>query len=236
MISPIRSFPAAIAAMLLFAASCNPVLRYIHSEEVLSWEEDIHRFDSLNAIEDASENTLLVTGSSSVRLWDSIHSDLAPYLVMQRGYGGAKLTDYNHYASRIIKPQQFKAILVFVANDISGNGNDRTPREVLLLFKTLVKQIRENNPDTPLFWIETTPTPSRWQVIDQIREANGLIRDYCEKNEDLHFIPTSEAYLNPEGLPDSTLFRNDMLHLNREGYLRWAGKIKHALEEESVLP
>jgi hypothetical protein len=45
----------------------------------------------------------MVTGSSSVRMWDSIHTDMAPYQVMQRGYGGAKLSDFIYYADIIIK-------------------------------------------------------------------------------------------------------------------------------------
>ena len=32
---------------------------------------------------------------------DYIHSDLSPYRVMQRGYGGAKLSDFKHHADRI---------------------------------------------------------------------------------------------------------------------------------------
>jgi lysophospholipase L1-like esterase len=161
---------------------------------------------------------------------------MAPYMVMQRGYGGAKLSDFNHYAQRIIKPQRFKAILVFIANDISGGAEDRTPEEVLKLFKSLVKQIRERNPGTPVCWIETTPTPSRWHAIEQIRQANELIREYCEKNGDLHFIETHDVYIDPAGRPDSTLFRDDMLHLNREGYLLWAERIKKSLAEEGINP
>ena len=155
---------------------------------------------------------------------------------MQRGYGGAKLTDYNHYADRIIKPHQFKAILIFVANDITGRDQDRTPREVLLLFKTLVKQIRERNPDTPVFWIEITPTPSRWHASNQIRKANSLIKNYCEKSVDLNFIPTFDVYTNQEGLPDSTLFRKDMLHMNQNGYNLWAQRVKQTLQDEEILP
>lgn len=222
--------------LLALFTSCHPVSRYINDEGVLHWEPSIHVFDSLNAVEFSDENTLLVTGSSSVRLWDSIHYDLAPYQVMQRGYGGAKLSDFNHYADRIIKKQQFKAILVFVANDISGGEYDRTPKEVLQLFKTLVKQVRLQNPDTPLFWIEITPTPSRWHVSDHIKEANALIKKYCERSSDLYFIPTFDVYTNQEGLPDSTYFRKDMLHLNRDGYMLWNQRIKQTLQEKEILP
>ncbi len=231
-----RSLIPVCIVLVAFFTACHPVARYISDESVLRWEPDILKFDSLNSVEFSDASTILVTGSSSVRLWDSIHHDLEGYQVMQRGYGGAKLSDFNHYADRIINPQTFKAIVIFVANDISGGENDRTPREVLQLFKSLVNQIRERNRDTPVFWIETTPTPSRWHAINEIRMANSLIKDYCEKNDDLNFIPTYDVYITQSGLPDSTLFRKDMLHLNRAGYLLWAERITATLESHKIMP
>jgi hypothetical protein len=222
--------------ILLLLFSCSPVYKYIQSEEVREWESDIRVFDSLNALEPANSSTILIAGSSSVRLWNAIHTDMEPYRVMQRGYGGAKLTDFNYYADRIIQAGSMKAILVFVANDISGGDQDRTPREVLQLFKMLVDQIRDRNPGTDVFWIEITPTPSRWHVIAKIRKANELIRSYCDKSGDLHFIGTYDMYINELGLPDSAMFRDDMLHLNRQGYELWAERIKLNLDQAGIHP
>jgi len=224
------------AILLALVISCKPLDKLIQAEENLRWEADIQEFDSLNAQEFSDENTLLVTGSSSVKLWDSIHSDLMPYKVMQRGYGGSKLSDYNLYAPRIIKPHTFKAIVIFIANDIHGGDDDRTPREMFLLFQNLVQFIRSQNPNTPIFWIETTPTPSRWHVYKKARKANTLISDWCKQNEDLHFIPTQDAFLNQVNLPDSSFFREDMLHLNRLGYEQWSGIIKSSLLESGIFP
>ena len=231
----IRSCAGLLA--LLFVLISNPSFcQSSPPEEILQWEHDIAVFDSLNLVEESDAGTLLVSGSSSVRMWDSIHSDLSPYQVMQRGYGGAKLSDFSYYAHRIIKPQQFKAIVVFVANDIAGVEADKSPREVFRLFKELVKQLRKRNPGTPVCWIEVTPTPKRWHVSAPISEASAYIMDYCDKNDDLHFIATFDLYTTPEGLPDSTLFREDMLHLNREGYRLWANTIKTSLEEAGINP
>ena len=231
-----RVFRTSLIFSLLVIFSCNPVARYIHDGSVLQWEAEIHVLDSLNAAEIFDEETILVTGSSSVRMWDSIHVDMAPYRIIQRGYGGAKLSDYNHYAERIIKPQRFKAIVVFVANDIAGGEEDRTPREMFLLYRALVEQIRERNHGTPVFWIETTPTPSRWHVYPQAREANLRISEYCDRNADLYFTGTCDAFLNSEGMPDSLYFRQDMLHLNRDGYKHWARIIKKSLEQAGIYP
>jgi len=234
MISKINLFILVPALTLALIFSFKPVEKLIHAEENLRWEADIREIDSLNAVEYSDENTLLVTGSSSVRLWDSIHIDLAPYQVMQRGYGGAKLSDYNLYADRIIKPHQFKAIVVFVANDIHGGDDDRTPRQMFQLYQTLIQKIRNRNPETPVFWIETTPTPSRWYVYPKALKANELIREWSRESEDLHFISTFDAYMTPEFLPDSSYFREDMLHLNRKGYKQWAEIILSSLEESDV--
>ena len=227
---------AVLLAILLSFSSYHSKAQSHPPEEILKWENDIAVFDSLNAVENADAGTLLVTGSSSIRMWDSIHCDLAPYQVMKRGYGGSKLSDYNYYIDRIIKPQKFRAIVVFIANDIAGGEEDRTPREMFKLFKALVKKIRTRNSGTPICWIETTPTPSRWHVNNQAREANELIKNYCEQNDDLHFIATFDHYVTPENLPDSTFFRVDMLHMNRDGYLQWAEIIKSSLEEAGINP
>ncbi|RPI41373.1 MAG: hypothetical protein EHM46_06495 [Bacteroidetes bacterium] len=228
--------PACLLLWMVLACSCNPAGELIRSAEVSQWEPEIVLLDSLNGIENADPGTILVTGSSSVRLWDSIQSDLFPYRVMKRGYGGAKLTDFNHYAGRIIQPGTYKAILVFVANDITGGEHDRTPGEVLSLFRLLVRQVRERNPGTPLFWIETTPTPSRWNAIDQIHEANERIRSYCDRTPDLNFIPTFDIFTGEDRLPDSIWFRDDMLHLNRSGYRIWSERIRETLMEEGITP
>jgi hypothetical protein len=225
-----------ITCSFLVISACTPVKKYINSSEIRNWEAEMQVFDSLNAMEDSDSNTLLVTGSSSVRLWDQIHTDLAPYQVMQRGYGGAKLTDFNHYAHRIIKPHPFKAILIFVANDISGGEYDRTPREVLQLFKILVEQIRERNPGTPVCWIEITPTPKRWMAISEIRKSGELIRSYCDRNPDLHYFATYDVFMNQEGKPDPGYFREDMLHLNQAGYALWTETLLKALEEAGIRP
>ena len=227
---------AALATLFLILISYQSNGQSAPPNEIRKWEKDIARFDSLNLVELSDVHTLLVTGSSSVRIWDSIHTDLAPFQVMQRGYGGAKLSDFNYYADRIIKTQQFKAIVIFVANDIAGVESDKAPKEVKRLFKDLVKQVRKRNPGTPVCWIEVTPTPKRWHVSKQIREASDFIEAYCSKQDDLHFISTFDQYTTPEGLPDSTLFRKDMLHLNRDGYLLWTDIIKTSLEEAGIRP
>ncbi|MFC2138481.1 GDSL-type esterase/lipase family protein [Bacteroidota bacterium] len=222
-----RNQVASICILCVVACSSSVKAQFSH------WEKDIQHFEHLDSIEVYDEDAILFTGSSSIRLWSTIKEDMVPYKIIQRGYGGAKLDDYLYYSKRIIYPHTFKAIVIFIANDISGAEDDKTPVEVQQLFAELVEIIREKYTKIPIFWIEITPTNSRWKVWPEVSKANQLIKEICDDLENVYFIATSHASLSNEGKPKSELFVDDQLHLNREGYRIWSGIIKDAIERNT---
>jgi len=215
---------------LLTGLACSPVRHYSHQPDVLSWEEDIRQFEHLDSVEHYPPDAILFAGSSSIRLWSTLARDMAPYPVIQRGYGGAKLSDLAVYAERLIYPHQCRAIVMFIANDISGSEQDKSPAEVARLFNSVLGTIRNKYPDTPVFWIAITPTASRWNVWPRIREANRLIRESCLGHKNTHFITTEHAFLNSSGMPREELFQPDRLHLNPDGYAVWTQLVKKELD------
>jgi hypothetical protein len=218
-----------IASFILI--SCSPVRKYKSLPEVKSWENDIQKFEQLDKNTSYPKNSILFAGSSSIRLWSTLEKDMSPYPVIQRGFGGSKLSDLLVYSHRIIDPHPCSAIVLFVANDITGSNMDKSPEEVASLFRNIVRTIRKTHPDTPVFWIEITPTVSRWKVWPEIQKANELIKGICEGQKKLYFIKTDFAFLNENGLPREELFRRDKLHLNEKGYAVWTDLIKKALEK-----
>jgi hypothetical protein len=221
-----RSF---ILIALIILVSCVPLSKYRELPEVKAWESDIEKFEQLDISKSYPSDAILIAGSSSIRLWSTIGKDMMPYNVIQRGYGGAKLSDFAIYADRIIYPHPCQAIVIFIANDISGNENDKSPLEVSQLFRKTLYIIRRKFTDTPVFWISVTPTPSRWAVWPEIKEANGMIKDICKSHRNTYFIDTEKYFLNSSGLPRSELFLDDKLHLNADGYAIWTGIIKNEL-------
>lgn len=214
---------------LLFIA-CNPVSKLGNDPEVSKWQQEVDALKALPVSHDPAK--LLFAGSSSIRLWDSIEKDMFPYPAINRGYGGAKLKDFTFYANELTAPHKAAAIVLFVANDITGDANDLTPEKVLDYFKLTVKEIRKSHPSAPIAWVEVTPTPARWSVWPEISRANDLIRSYCESREDLFFIPTRAHFIAANGKPDPCLFLSDMLHLNRKGYKLWSEAIKQGLSSQ----
>jgi glycerophosphoryl diester phosphodiesterase len=222
--------------LALATAACSPIGKYKSLPEVKAWELDIQAFEQLDRSTEYPGDAVLFAGSSSIRLWTNLEQDMAPYPVIQRGYGGAKLSDFAVYADRIFDPHPCRAIVIFIANDITGSADDKTPEEVAGLFNSVLKSIRSGHRDTPVFWIEVTPTPLRWKVWPEIRKANDLIRVNCEKGKNTYFINTANSFLDGNGNPDPSFFLSDRLHLTKKGYEVWTKIIKQELNKVVPMP
>ncbi|MDP5138969.1 MAG: hypothetical protein NWP83_00695 [Spirosomaceae bacterium] len=105
-----------------------------YEDAAKSWESEIQRLEALDKTEKDPKNAILFIGSSSIRLWDNIADDMSPYPTIRRGYGGAKLSDLIFYTERLVYPHDFRALVVFVANDISNTPEDKSPQEIVKLF------------------------------------------------------------------------------------------------------
>ena len=210
--------------------ACSVTGKYT-KESADRWSKDIHQFEQQDRIEQDPPNAILFAGSSSIRLWSTLKEDISQYPVIQRGFGGSKFSDMAVFIKEITYPHQFRALVLFEANDITGSVTDKTPKEVAKLFRYIVRSVRKKYPEQPVFVIEITPTRSRWAVWSKIKETNMLLKQSCSKMHKTYFIETSSAYLNREGEPRNELFIKDMLHQNREGYKIWGELVQKKLNE-----
>jgi hypothetical protein len=220
--------------VLLIVSGCSPLKKYQPSDRQWALPE-IRTFEELDAVNDYDKDAILFIGSSSIRLWKTLAEDMAPFPVIQRGYGGAHFRDMVFFTDRILADHQLSMVVCFVANDISGSSKDASPQDVLKLFKLFVKQVREKHPTIPILQIAITPTLSRWEHWGEINQVNELIKSYCEKTNNLYYVDTVSTFLNDEGQPKSEWFIGDQLHLNSQGYEVWNGLIKSEVERLKTL-
>ena len=217
-----------LVAATLAAAETLDLTKYREASEK-KWAKDMAAFDELNATEKHPADSILFVGSSSIRIWETIAADIAPYHPIHRGFGGSRWSDLAVFADRLITPHQFRAVVFFVGNDIKGGG-DRTPEEVADLFSYLHSRVRAHNPDAAIFYIAVTPTRKRWAVWPETKAANTAAREVCRREENTCFTGTEHLFIDGEGNPRTELFKEDELHLNEQGYLRWATSIKSHLD------
>ena len=205
-------------------------LEKYRAETTEKWEVEMKEFDAANGAVAPSDNNIHFVGSSSFRLWEDMATDMIPYQTINPGFGGSKWSDLAVYADRLITPHKFRAIVFFVANDIGGKGEDKSPEEVAALASYALERVRAHNPDAPAFFIATTPTEKRWDLWPQIKQANSAVRAMCAETENAWFIATESIFFDADSKPRPEFFVDDKLHMNRQGYVRWAAAIKSHLD------
>jgi lysophospholipase L1-like esterase len=133
-----------------------------------------------------------------------------------------------HYAPRLVAYRPRAVVLFAGTNDIAGS-KPKTAQEVYADYCAFVYVVHAALPDTPIYYLSITPTPSRWKHWPIVQETNRLICAHTATDPRLHFIDLTGVSLGPDGKPDRSLYRIDRLHPNQKGYAVWAAMIKPIL-------
>jgi lysophospholipase L1-like esterase len=205
------------------------MIRKSLSGDPSAWESAIRKFEAQDRVQPPPANVVVFTGSSSITFWSMLEQDMAPLPVINRGFGGSRMNDVVYYAPRIVVAYRPRAVVLFAGtNDIAGS-KPKTAQEVYDGYRAFVDVVHTALPDTPIFYISITPTPSRWKLWPIVQDANRLICAHTATDPRLHFIDMTDVILGLDGKPDRSLFRFDRLHPNKKGYAAWTAKIKPIL-------
>jgi lysophospholipase L1-like esterase len=224
---PIPNFVTAQEA----APDHESVLEQYRAAATEKWEKAIIELEARDNVETHLADAILFLGSSSIRRWTEIAVDMAPFRPIQRGFGGSRYSDVAVFAKRLIHPHQYRALVIYVGNDVQGQPEDRTPDEVEQLVRYILQVSQTHQPDAPILLIEITATEKRLEVWPQIRQVNARLREIALTTPHTYCLATAEYFLDPAGQPRSEYFVEDKLHLNSAGYDVWAGLIRDRLSE-----
>jgi lysophospholipase L1-like esterase len=191
------------------------------------WEKAIAAFEQRDLESPPPRNAVLFSGSSSIVLWDLKHA-FPEIATINRGFGGSRIVDSTHFADRIIVSAQPRTIVFYAGDNDINQG--RKPEQVRDDFRSYVATVRQALPETRIIFIGIKPSPSRWRLVEQQKEANRLIEADCQADPRLLFIDTFPAMLGDDDRPRPGLFRPDNLHLNARGYAVWNSLLKPALK------
>ncbi len=199
------------------------------SGDPAAWEPAIRKFEAHDQVQPPPKGVVVFTGSSSITFWSTLAQDMAPLPVINRGFGGSRLNDVVTYAPRIVVAYRPRAVVLFAGTNDIARSKPKTAQEVYDGYRAFVAVVHSALPDTPIYYVSITPTPSRWKLWPIVQEANRLICAHTTTDPRLHFIDMTAVILGADGKPDRTLFRLDRLHPNRRGYAVWTAKIKPIL-------
>lgn len=183
-----------------------------------AWESDMLRFAAEDARSPPPRGGVVFTGSSSIRLWDTLAQDFPGVPVINRGFGGSEMRDSTWYADRILVPYAPRQILIYAGDNDLSSG--RTPQQLRTDFIAFVERVRRDLPKAKIAYISTKPSPSRAHLLPAQREANALVQAEA-KRLGVDYIDVFTPMLDANGQPNEALFIDDRLHMNAAGYAIW---------------
>jgi lysophospholipase L1-like esterase len=221
-----RSRTAAIAAVLTVTGLllARPVLA---GQQDGPWEAAIAEFEAADSISPPPAGEIVFVGSSSIRLWD-VQKYFPGLTVVNRGFGGSRLSDAVRYAERIVIPYKPRIVVVYAGdNDIYGGA---LAEQVAVDFEQFVRLLRAKLPEVRIVFIGIKPSLQRWGVIERMRAANELIRGFAEHDDNVAFVDVDHAMLGWDETPRRELFVADGLHLTAHGYELWSALLRPLLD------
>jgi lysophospholipase L1-like esterase len=183
------------------------------------WEPEIQAFEAADRQSPPPPGGVVFVGSSTIRMWETLARDFPGVPVLNRGFGGSELADVVHFADRIVLPYRPRLVMVYAGDNDLNAG--KTPERVLADYRALVETIHRALPQARIGFLSIKPSPSRWKLADQMRAANDLVKRYTATDARLFYVDTFTPMLRPDGTPRAELFREDMLHMNAQGYALW---------------
>lgn len=189
--------------------------------------QSFRNWDSKNAI---PQNPVLFVGSSSIRMWKTAES-FADLPVMNRGFGGAHISDMLYFKKDILLKYSEKPTCVVMycgGNDVAGG---KSADRVFADFQEWWDVVQGKFPGTPLIYIAIKPCPNRWNIWETERAANLMIQDFCEENDLLYYADIAAPMLQTGQPPAQDLFLDDELHMSAKGYEMWTGVVRPIIDQ-----
>jgi lysophospholipase L1-like esterase len=216
---------------LLFSAYCladNAKMDEKSLESVKRWDTVMKDFRTWDAENTFPQDGILFVGSSSVNLWKT--RECFPEMpVINRGFGGSIYSDIIYWSDTVIKPYDPKVIVFYSGDNDPYWG--KAPERILEDFKELCQLVDDTCTDASIVAMGPKLCWSRIDKRDTYMEINRLLEDFADTREDIYYFDTVSPLLDEDGDPDPSLFRDDRLHLNDEGYAIWSDKIRPLLKD-----
>jgi len=86
------------------------------------YESEILAFEQSDRIIMPEPGAIVLTGSSSIRLWETLAADMAPLRVIQRGFGGAHMEHVVYNVLRIVTAYSPRAVAFLARTGALGNS------------------------------------------------------------------------------------------------------------------
>ncbi|WP_324023161.1 SGNH/GDSL hydrolase family protein [Maribacter sp. BPC-D8] len=214
-------------AILTFCTFLLSTASFAQTENVFTNEvKDITvKYDS---IWDSSKETIVFTGSSSVRLWRKLEQEFPNHQIVNSGFGGSQASDLLLFMDELILSYNPKKVFIYEGdNDLWA---DKSPADVLDTTAEIIRRIKSKNPATEVILIAAKPSISRWKIRGKYKRLNKKMERFTKNDPQLFYVDVWKPMLNKRKLK-TDIFIEDGLHMNQKGYDIWYEAMKDLVNQ-----
>jgi lysophospholipase L1-like esterase len=191
------------------------------AQQGFPFDNEIRDFKHQDSLSFPPKNGILFIGSSSIRFWGDLEKRFSGKPVIKRGVGGCTLEQLvDYYTPYILFPYHPRKVFIYAGdNDIAvGKSGKYVAEEFVKLWGMLAKQL----PDAEIYFMSIKLSESRAKYYDEVKTGNSMVKAFLANKKNGHYVDLATPLLNPKTmLPDSSFFKEDLLHLNSKGYDKW---------------
>jgi len=181
-----------------------------------------------DSIWDSSKETIVFTGSSSVRLWKNLEKSFPHHQILNTGFGGSQSSDLLlHLNSLVLKYKPKKVFIYEGDNDISAK---KKTKEIIKTTNEIIQQIRNQNTTTEIVLISAKPSISRWKLRGKYKRLNKKFKQLSNNNLLISYVDVWTPMLKGKKLK-TDIFIADGLHMNQKGYDIWYTAMKNLVNK-----
>ena len=194
------------------------------------WEKTIKTFEASDVTMPPPKDAVLLVGGSNARRWTDVNDHFPKHPVINRGFGGARLSEVYHFVDRIVLPYKPKTILVNAGgNDLSAG---KSPKHIRETARALIAKVRTSLPDTRIYFLGL-PIMKRASANPkgraEVMAMNNQLAELARSEENVAFIDLVPAFLDDDGKYRPELFVKDGVHFSPKGYAIIAGLLSGKL-------
>ena len=199
----------------------------LSGQDPLKFENEVTQLLSSVQFDSTKTNTIVFTGSSSIRGWKNINDHFPDHHIINTGFGGSQMSDLIYYSNKLIL--DFNPVQVFIYEGDNDLAYGKPVEEIINDTGKLIELILKNAPDCQIVFISAKPSPLRWHLKKKYIKLNAEFGKLASQQKDIEFVSIWDIMLDKNKYPKSEIFISDSLHMNAEGYKLWVKKIKKIL-------
>ena len=168
---------------------------------------------------------LLLTGSSSIRLWPDASEAFPQFEVINAGFGGSCYSDLWALRDTLLFAFEPDVVVIYEGDNDLSDGVPQS--EILHSANDLFADLAQRLPDTKVVVLAPKPSLARRHLAQEYRALSQALGQKAQRHG-FAFVNFWDVMHLPDGALNEAYFVADGLHLNKEGYGVWIDALRRA--------